>query len=155
MVGDLPTPALPAAEPIGTRRFPEDSRKSMRRRALEEPLTSAEVARASDQGDLLQEAVNGHYSKPTLVWISHVSGNDAASDLSLIRVAPGDTAGTNIGAELDEALSRKRVEVELQSTLQAHSRTRTRHDCTTPIFVGAHCRRLATKNVAQIDVKNW
>src|SRR5262249_49147390 len=109
----------------------------------------------SDQRDLLQEAVNGHYSKPTLVWISHVSGNDAASDLSLIRVAPGDTAGTNIGAELDEAPSRKRVEVKLQSILKASSVSRTRHCCTTPIFVGAHCRRLATESVAKIDVKNW
>ena len=57
-IGNLPSPSLPAAETCGSRRLPEHGRKPASRGAHEEPLTSAEVARARNQGYLLHEAPN-------------------------------------------------------------------------------------------------
>ena len=42
----------------------------------------------------------------------------------------GDTPRTDVGAELDEALSSEVIEIELQSVLQASSVTRSRRCCT-------------------------
>ena len=56
---------------------------------------------------------------------------------------------TDVGAELDEALSCEVIEIELQSVLQADSMSRTRHCCTRQ-FWSEHLRRLATKIVARL-----
>ena len=97
-----------------------------------------EVARARDQGYLLQETIDSHYSKPGMAWIGHVYADYAARNFSLMRVTPRDAPRTDVGVELDEALSSKVIEVKLQAVLKADSMSRTRHCCTRPIFVGAH-----------------
>jgi hypothetical protein len=76
------------------------------------------------------------YLKPGTAWVSHVGSDYTARDLALIRVTPGDTPRTNVGAEFDEALAGEAIEIELESILKASSGSRTRHCCTTPIFVG-------------------
>jgi hypothetical protein len=76
------------------------------------PLMASEVTRPRHQSYLLHEAAN-RYSKPSIAWISHICANDAARDLSFRRAAPHDPAPTDVGAELDEALSSEVIEIEL------------------------------------------
>jgi hypothetical protein len=59
----------------------------------------------------LYEAANRDL-KPSTAGVSHVGGDYTARDFSLIRVAPRDTACANAGADLDEALSCKLIEIE-------------------------------------------
>ena len=135
-IRDLSSPSLPAAETCGSRRLPEHRSKSTRHGAHEEPLTSAEVARSRHQSYLLQKLPH-RYAKPRVVGVRHVCANDAARDFSLTRVAPRDTPRTNVGAEFDEAPSRKVIQIELQAVFQAGSVLRTRNWCTRLTFVGA------------------
>jgi hypothetical protein len=105
VVGDLPTPGLPAAELTGSGRFPENGRTSTGCGAKEEPLMSSEVATPSDQSDELRETINNRYFKPGLVRIGHVGRYYTPPDLSPIWVAPPDAMYANVVAELDVALS--------------------------------------------------
>ena len=57
---------------------------------------------------------------------------------------------TDVGAELDEALSCEIVEIELQS-VQASSVTRARHCCATPIFAADRLQKSQQKLVSKID----
>jgi hypothetical protein len=52
-----------------------------------------------------------------VVGVRHVCANDAPRDLSLIRATPRNTPRTDVSAELDEAPSRKVIEIELQAIL--------------------------------------
>lgn len=65
-----------------------------------------------------------------MAWASHVGGDYTARDFSSMRVTPGDTPRSDVGAELDEVLSSEVIEIELQSILEASSVSRTGHCCT-------------------------
>ena len=72
----------------------------------------AVVARARHQSHLLCEPADRN-SKPSMVWVSYIGGDCAAGDFSSMRVTPRDTARTDVGAELDEALAGEVIEIEL------------------------------------------
>jgi len=149
-IRNLSTPSLPAAEFAGSWRPPENNRKLTGYGAHEEPLTSAVVTRASNQSYLLQEPVNGHYSKPSTIRICHVCANDAPRNFSPMRSTPRNTTRTNVGAEPDEALSSKVIQIELQAILQANSGSRTRHRCLTQPHRSLLPPIHATESVAQV-----
>jgi hypothetical protein len=69
------------------------------------------MARSRDQGYLLRKSVN-RYAKPAMVT-SHIRGDYTARDCSLMRATPRYPSRTDVGAELDEALPCKLIEVEL------------------------------------------
>jgi hypothetical protein len=48
-----------------------------------------------------------------MIWIAHIGRDLTSSNFPPIRAIPHYAARTDIGAELDEALSNKRIEVEL------------------------------------------
>jgi hypothetical protein len=48
-----------------------------------------------------------------MVWVRHIGGDYTARDFPPMRVTPGDTPSTNVGAELDETLSSEVIEIEL------------------------------------------
>jgi hypothetical protein len=48
-----------------------------------------------------------------MAWVSHVGSDYTARDLSSMRATPRDTPRTDVGAELDEALSSEVIEIEL------------------------------------------
>ena len=75
---------------------------------------AAVVTRARDHGYPLYEAAN-RYAKPRTAWVCDVCANDAARDFSMMGVTPRNTPRTNVGAKLDEAPSRKVIQIELQA----------------------------------------
>ena len=73
--------------------------------------------------------------------------------MTCVRYRPGPiepSPRTDVGAELDEALSCEIVEIELQS-VQASSVTRARHCCATPIFAADRLQKSQQKLVSKID----
>jgi hypothetical protein len=111
-IRNLPSPSLPAAETCGSRRLPKHGCKSTRHGAHEEELATAEMARSRHQSYLLHEAAN-RYAKPSVVGVRHVCANDTLCDFSPVRITPRDTPRTDVGAELDEALTGEVIEIEL------------------------------------------
>jgi hypothetical protein len=67
------------------------------------------------------------YLEPSTAGVRHICADYTARDFSVMGIIPGYAPRTDIGPELDEALSCKLIEVELQSILQASSVSRTRH----------------------------
>ena len=72
-----------------------------------------------------------------MAWVSHVGGDYTARDFASMRATPRDTPRTDVGAELDEALSSEVIEIELQSILKANSMSTARHFCTWQFLIGA------------------
>jgi hypothetical protein len=58
-------------------------------------------------------ATSNGYFKPGMIWIAHIGRDLTSSNFPPIRAIPHYAAPTDIGAELDEALSSKRIEIEL------------------------------------------
>jgi hypothetical protein len=72
----------------------------------------SEVTWARDQGHLLYDAAD-RYTKPGMAWVSHIGADYTARYCSVMRVTPRDAPRTDVGAELDEALSSEVIEIEL------------------------------------------
>src|ERR1700751_3679001 len=121
-VGNLAAPGLAAAKSVSSGRLPEDGCKTMRRWAKEKPLAATKMTRPRDQGYELDQAPNLD-TQPSIGWGAHIGGNQPVGDLSPVGMRPSDLPKTDIRSELDEAIPRQPVQVELQSILQAHSLT--------------------------------
>jgi hypothetical protein len=70
------------------------------------------AARAGDQSYPLLKSANRN-SKPAMAWGSHVGGDYTARDFASMRGTPRNTPRTDVGAEIDEALTGEVIEVEL------------------------------------------
>src|SRR5690242_15800333 len=88
-IGNRPPPPLPAGERTRSGRHPENHAALVEIWALEKPLPTSEMARASYRVNVLIEAADPD-TEPTLIVAAQVSSYDAGRDLVRIVVGPSN-----------------------------------------------------------------
>lgn len=83
LIGDLPAPGLPTAEPRRTIWLPKDGDEPLPDRANKIPLPTTEMTRTGHERNLLVEAAKLD-TKPALVFAAHVRANHAGGNFAPI-----------------------------------------------------------------------
>jgi len=73
-------------------------------------LLAIEAPRTRDKCNPLVQIAK-LYAKPTLTLSADVRANNAGGNLTPVRMGPSNSAGTDVRAGLDEALSSKPIQI--------------------------------------------